>query len=121
MNAIGKHRLKKNVKWPICEEDFAFIFLRIWRKIIISRQFSGLLLFSIAFMYFSFSKKWFYTAAINHLSTSSELQICTRCDYLSNLTERAIIQIYLEKLFCKRFGSCLHFEKIMNKIVKNQL
>ena len=34
VNAIGKHRVKKRQKWTIWEEDFAFIFLRIWRKTI---------------------------------------------------------------------------------------
>ena len=34
VNAIGKHQVKKRRKWPIWVEDFAFIFLRIWRKII---------------------------------------------------------------------------------------
>ena len=34
VNAIGKHRVKKRQTWTIWEEDFAFISLRIWRKII---------------------------------------------------------------------------------------
>ena len=38
VNAIGKHRIKKRQKWPKSEENFAFIFLRIWRKIT-SKQF----------------------------------------------------------------------------------
>ena len=34
VNANGKHWVKKRRKWPIWEEDVAFIFLRIRRKIL---------------------------------------------------------------------------------------
>ena len=38
VNAIGKLRVKDRRKWPIWVEDFAFMFLRIWRKISITND-----------------------------------------------------------------------------------